>query len=210
MPAFTALLRGINVGRAKRIAMADLRRLFADLGYADVRTLLNSGNVVFAAKSPDAAGHARAIRAAIEREFGFTAPVIVVTAADLAAILLENPCATWPTTPRGTWWLSCRARTPWTRRDRCWRGPGRPRPSPSGSGRPTCGARAASPTARSSRRSRASRERPPRPATGPPRPRSWRSPKAAPSLPGPKATESTDDTGDRCGATVVARPALRC
>ncbi len=91
MPAFTALLRGINVGRAKRIAMADLRRLIAELGYADVRTLLNSGNVVFAAKSPDAARHARAIRPAIEREFGFTASVIVVTAADLAAILLENP-----------------------------------------------------------------------------------------------------------------------
>lgn len=91
MTTFTALLRGINVGRAKRVAMADLRRLFADLGYADVRTLLNSGNVVFAAKSPDAVGHARAIRAAIEREFGFTAPVIVVTAAALAAILLENP-----------------------------------------------------------------------------------------------------------------------
>lgn len=91
MPAFTALLRGINVGRAKRVAMADLRRLFADLGYADVRTLLNSGNVVFVAKSPDAAGHARAIRTAIGREFGLTVPVIVVNAADLAAILLENP-----------------------------------------------------------------------------------------------------------------------
>lgn len=91
MPVFTALLRGINVGRAKRIAMADLRRLIAELGYADVRTLLNSGNVVFAAKSPDAAGHARAIRAAIERGFGLAVPVIVVTAADLAAVLLENP-----------------------------------------------------------------------------------------------------------------------
>lgn len=71
--------------------MADLRRLFVDLGHADVRTLLNSGNVVFEAKSPDAAGHARAIRAAIERELDLTVPVIVVTAADLAAILLENP-----------------------------------------------------------------------------------------------------------------------
>lgn len=91
MTRCVALLRGINVGRAKRIAMADLRRLFADLGFADVRTLLNSGNVVFAAKSPDAAGHARTIRAAIEREYGMTVPVIVVTAMDLAAILLENP-----------------------------------------------------------------------------------------------------------------------
>ena len=44
-----ALLRGINVGRAKRVAMADLRALVEDLGYCDVRTLLNSGNVVFTA-----------------------------------------------------------------------------------------------------------------------------------------------------------------
>jgi len=43
-----ALIRGINVGRAKRVAMADLRAVVTDLGYRDVRTLLNSGNVVFA------------------------------------------------------------------------------------------------------------------------------------------------------------------
>ena len=42
-----ALLRGINVGRAKRIAMAQLRDLFVDLGHENVRTVLNSGNVLF-------------------------------------------------------------------------------------------------------------------------------------------------------------------
>ena len=42
-----ALLRGINVGTAKRVAMADLRALVEGLGYGDVSTLLNSGNVVF-------------------------------------------------------------------------------------------------------------------------------------------------------------------
>ena len=42
-----ALLRGINVGKAKRVAMAELRALVEKLGYGDVRTLLNSGNVVF-------------------------------------------------------------------------------------------------------------------------------------------------------------------
>ena len=44
-----ALLRGINVGRAKRVEMAILRDLFTSLGYGDVCTLLNSGNVVFTA-----------------------------------------------------------------------------------------------------------------------------------------------------------------
>jgi uncharacterized protein (DUF1697 family) len=47
MTECVALLRGINVGRAKRVAMADLRDLVAGLGHANVRTVLNSGNVVF-------------------------------------------------------------------------------------------------------------------------------------------------------------------
>jgi len=48
MPAtHVALIRGINVGKAKRVAMADLRALLEKLGYGDVRTLLNSGNIVY-------------------------------------------------------------------------------------------------------------------------------------------------------------------
>lgn len=47
MSAYLALLRGINVGSAKRVAMSDLRALMEELGFTDVRTLLNSGNVVF-------------------------------------------------------------------------------------------------------------------------------------------------------------------
>ena len=42
-----ALFRGINVGRAKQVAMPDLREVFADLGYREIETLLRSGNVVF-------------------------------------------------------------------------------------------------------------------------------------------------------------------
>ena len=47
MPAFIALLRGVNVGGAKRVPMADWRALLAELGYTRVATLLNSGNAVF-------------------------------------------------------------------------------------------------------------------------------------------------------------------
>ena len=54
-----ALLRGINVGKAKRVPMAELRALLAGLGYGDVQTLLNSGNAVFT--------HANASPAAVER-----------------------------------------------------------------------------------------------------------------------------------------------
>jgi len=52
------LIRGINVGRAKRVAMADLRALVTDLGFTDVRTLLNSGNVVLSTTLGDAASAA--------------------------------------------------------------------------------------------------------------------------------------------------------
>lgn len=86
-----ALLRGINVGRAKRIAMADLRGLLEDLGYADVRTLLNSGNAVFGAQGADPGPIARAIEAAIQQRFGFAVPVVVHTAQDLERIIAENP-----------------------------------------------------------------------------------------------------------------------
>jgi uncharacterized protein (DUF1697 family) len=85
-----ALLRGINVGRAKRIAMAELRELIAELGFSDVRTLLNSGNALFLAARPDVAKVAAAIEAAIETRFGFAVPVVVVTAPELNAIVAEN------------------------------------------------------------------------------------------------------------------------
>ena len=68
MKRHIALLRGINVGKAKRIAMADLRALMEALGYAGVRTLLNSGNAVFDAKAGSAASHARKLRAAIREK----------------------------------------------------------------------------------------------------------------------------------------------
>ncbi len=85
-----ALLRGINVGRAKRIAMAELRESLEELGFSDVRTLLNSGNAVFQAVRPNVANVAAAIEAAIETKFGFAVPVVVLTAQELNAIVAEN------------------------------------------------------------------------------------------------------------------------
>jgi uncharacterized protein (DUF1697 family) len=86
-----ALLRGINVGKAKRVAMADLRALLEGLGYGDVRTLLNSGNVVFTAgrTAPDKA--AARIEAALTDRLGVSARVTVLTAAELAAAVADNP-----------------------------------------------------------------------------------------------------------------------
>jgi uncharacterized protein (DUF1697 family) len=107
--AYVALLRGINVGHAKRVAMAELRALVEDLGYGDVRTLLNSGNVVFTAPElpspqrtggegsgvrgfPGAATHAAdRIEKGLAGKLGVSAKVTVLSATDLAEALRANP-----------------------------------------------------------------------------------------------------------------------
>ena len=76
-----ALLRGINVGGHKKVPMADLRALCAALGWRDVATYIQSGNVVFAARGAPAA-LAAALQRAIEQRFAFAVPVIVRTAAE--------------------------------------------------------------------------------------------------------------------------------
>ncbi len=88
-----ALLRGINVGCAKRVAMADLRTLLTNLRYGDVRTLLNSGNVVFTSPRANTKDAATRIEKAIAERLGVSARVIVVTAAQLNRVVAENPFA---------------------------------------------------------------------------------------------------------------------
>jgi uncharacterized protein (DUF1697 family) len=90
MPRYVALFRGINVGKAKRIAMADLRALLGRLGYSDVQTLLNSGNAVFTAGAEPAARHAARIRTAVQSKLGVDALVIVKSQKDLAGIVSGN------------------------------------------------------------------------------------------------------------------------
>ena len=86
-----ALLRGINVGRAKRVAMADLRALVEDLGYGDVRTLLNSGNIVFTVRSSDRRDAAARIEKTIASRLGVSTRITVLTGAEVAAAVRDNP-----------------------------------------------------------------------------------------------------------------------
>src|ERR1700712_3052050 len=85
-----ALLRGINVGKAKRVAMADLRALCESLGYRDAKTLLNSGNLVFSAPRADARAAAK-IQKGITEKMGVSCRVIVLTAEELDRVIEENP-----------------------------------------------------------------------------------------------------------------------
>lgn len=93
MPRYVAFFRGINVGKAKRIAMADLRALLAKLGYTDVSTLLNSGNALFTSKSEPNEKHARRIREAVAKDLGVDAAVVVKSGKEIAAMIEENSLA---------------------------------------------------------------------------------------------------------------------
>lgn len=93
MPTFIALLRGVNVGKGRRVPMADFRAVLERLGYTAVTTLLNSGNAVFSAAAPAPAVHARAIADALAQALEAEVPVIVLSASELASIVAENPLA---------------------------------------------------------------------------------------------------------------------
>jgi uncharacterized protein (DUF1697 family) len=90
VPAFVALLRGVNVGKAKRVSMARLRLLLTNLGYKQVTTLLNSGNAVFRAPSAPSSKIAQAIASALADEFGFEVRVVVKSGEELRRIVNEN------------------------------------------------------------------------------------------------------------------------
>jgi uncharacterized protein (DUF1697 family) len=82
-----ALLRGINVGGNKQVPMARLREVFAELGHSDVKTYVNSGNVVFGGGKASQ----RRIEDALEEAFGWRIPVVLRTREELAAVVAANP-----------------------------------------------------------------------------------------------------------------------
>lgn len=93
MSTFVALLRGINVGKAKRVPMAELRVLLAELGYTNVATLLNSGNAIFRSTKGTSSKLATEIASSIASKLKIEVPVIVKSAKELATIVAENALA---------------------------------------------------------------------------------------------------------------------
>ncbi len=91
MTTFIALLRGINVGGKHKVAMADLRAIFADAGGENVTTYIQSGNVVFThpARPPDKLG--ADLEQRIEARTGFAVAVVLRTARQWAAVVRDNP-----------------------------------------------------------------------------------------------------------------------
>jgi uncharacterized protein (DUF1697 family) len=94
-----ALLRGVNnVGMTRRVSMADLRAWFEGLGFRDVRTLLNSGNVVFSAPASKRNALAR-LEKALASKLRFSCPIAVLSEQEVVAAVRENPLARVATNP---------------------------------------------------------------------------------------------------------------
>lgn len=89
--AFVALLRGVNVGLANRLAMAPLRAAFEAAGGREVETLLQSGNVVFAAPADQGEAIAARVRAEIARAFSIDAPIVLRDADAWRRLVADNP-----------------------------------------------------------------------------------------------------------------------
>jgi uncharacterized protein (DUF1697 family) len=88
---YLALLRGINVGGKNKLPMNELTGIFAGAGCADVRTYIQSGNVLFKATAKLAAELPDRIAARIAEQFGYRTPVVLRTTAELADVVAGNP-----------------------------------------------------------------------------------------------------------------------
>lgn len=88
---YVAFLRGINVGGNKRVNMADLKKMCEDMGFAHVKTYINSGNVIFETDNKSSETLTKEIEEQIQKTFGFEVKVMVRTIDTLEKILKENP-----------------------------------------------------------------------------------------------------------------------
>jgi uncharacterized protein (DUF1697 family) len=90
LQTYVVLLRGINVGGKTKVSMAELRTLCGELGAEDVRTHLQSGNVVLKSRF-DPAKLTAALEKAISRDLGLPVTVVVRTKAQLQTVVKRNP-----------------------------------------------------------------------------------------------------------------------
>ena len=93
MPTYISLLRGINIGGRNIIKMEALRKAYLELGFGDVKSYIQSGNLVFTSESRDCVALAAAIHAKIADTFGLQVPNLVISADDFKAILSANKMA---------------------------------------------------------------------------------------------------------------------
>jgi len=113
--AYVALLRGVNNVGSRRVAMADLRALFERLGFLDVHTILNSGNVLFSPATKSRAEPAGRIEKALASTLALRCRVTVLCAADVAMAVRGNPLSRVAKDPSRLLVLAAPARADLTR-----------------------------------------------------------------------------------------------
>ena len=91
MKNLVALLRGINVSGQKKIVMADLRQSLEKEGYENVRTYIQSGNIVFESEESNPVSLAQKIEKIIQNDFGFEVPTLVISQESIRKIPDSNP-----------------------------------------------------------------------------------------------------------------------
>jgi len=94
MTSYVALLRGVNLGGHKMVSMAELRDMVTALGFADAKTLLQSGNAVFRGKPQSTAKLEALLEAETAKRLGLSCDYHVRTAAELAEAIDANPFKT--------------------------------------------------------------------------------------------------------------------
>jgi uncharacterized protein (DUF1697 family) len=90
MATYVVMLRAVNVGRGRAVPMAPLRDAITGAGHADVRTYVQSGNVVLRSRASPA-GVARSVHDIVAADFGLDVAVVVRTAAEMADVAAHNP-----------------------------------------------------------------------------------------------------------------------
>jgi uncharacterized protein (DUF1697 family) len=96
MPSYIALLRGVNVAGKNRIRMAELKAAFESLGFADVETYLQSGNVVFRADPADPRLKEKSIQGRLAEAFGVEIETLLLSGRVFDRVALSNPLKPGP------------------------------------------------------------------------------------------------------------------
>lgn len=91
METYISILRGINVGGHRKIKMADLRKMYEELGFINVKSYIQSGNVIFQSSPIKISILEKKLEEAVLENFGFEAPVILRKKHEWEKVLVENP-----------------------------------------------------------------------------------------------------------------------
>ena len=91
MIKYVALLRGINVGGNKNVPMEDLRQMLSSLGFASIKTLLNSGNALFESAETNPGVLTQKIEEVFVKQFGFESKIILRKASDIEGLIKLDP-----------------------------------------------------------------------------------------------------------------------